>query len=52
MFLNLLAYPGHLLLENTIPIKEKVTVPAEAKEWQKPIVLKLEKGGEFLAVVV
>lgn len=50
--MNLLAYPGCLLLENTIPIKEKVTVQAQAKEWQKVVVLKLEKRGEFLDVEI
>lgn len=52
MILNLLVYPGLLLLENTTSVKEKATVPAEAKEWQKPVVLEVGNGGEFLVVEI
>lgn len=37
MILHLLAYPGCLLLENTVSVKEKTTVPAEAKNDKKQL---------------
>lgn len=45
--------PELLLLENTVSVKEKKQqYQPRQKHWQKPIVLEVGKGGEFLVVEI